>query len=563
MNVLNGTHSLSEGSEIDRLRRTTRDLVAMSALPAIWGDLGIDGVIDSLASVLVSTLDLDLACVRLAGSGDVAALDALRCKPQDNAALFLPAAHDVLDSLAMPGLANQRTTIVHPADGRLLRLHVVHLGIGQGIGALVAASGRPDFPSEHERLLLGVAANQAAVVLQRRQAETALRQSEAKQRALFDEVTKSNKNLSEFLAVLAHELRNPLAPIVTGLEVMRIRADSRETVASMRGIIERQVKQLAHLIDDLLDIARVTNGKVDIKREEVDLKAIVANAVETSLPLIEKGRHAFSLKLPDAPLPVNADPARIAQVIGNLLTNAAKYTPPGGSIELVVGQDGGQAVISVIDSGVGIPRESLESVFDMFSQVGRHMQHSQGGLGIGLSLVRQLVSLHGGTVAASSEGAGKGSTFAVRLPLELAGVPATAGARAAGSVRMPGNTFRILVADDNVDAATTLASLLEMHGHALRVAHDGPEALQMASEFQPEVLFLDIGMPGMTGYEVARRIRTIPGLERSVIAAVSGWGAKEDLVRAKEAGFDMHFTKPVAPGRVADFLGALRQHKDG
>jgi signal transduction histidine kinase len=388
--------------------------------------------------------------------------------------------------------------------------------------------------------------------------EAALRQSEASQRVLFDEVTKSNKNLSEFLAVLAHELRNPLAPIVTGLEVMRLRADSLETVASVRGIIERQVKQLAHLINDLLDIARVTNGKVDIRKEKVDLRSVVSNAVETSLPLIEKSGHAFSLEVHDAPLPVEADAARIAQVIGNLLTNAAKYTPNGGSIKLAVGSEGGEAVIAVTDSGVGIPREALETVFDMFSQVGRNMQHAQGGLGIGLSLVRQLVSLHEGTVAATSEGAGKGSTFVVRLPLDLAGAPAGSPAQESGSGAKPRKTFRILVADDNVDAAMTLASLLEMDGHELRVAHDGQAALRIAGQFRPEVVFLDIGMPDMTGYDVARRLRTTEGLERSVMAAVSGWGAKEDLVRAKEAGFDIHFTKPVAPARVSDFLGSLQ-----
>jgi PAS domain S-box-containing protein len=387
--------------------------------------------------------------------------------------------------------------------------------------------------------------------------EAALRLAEAKQRSLFDEVTKSNKNLSEFLAVLAHELRNPLAPILTGLEIMRMRADSMETVVNVRGIIERQVKQLSHLIDDLLDIARVTNGKVEIKKESVDLKSIVSNAVETSLPLIEKGGHAFGLKLHHAPLPVNVDAARIAQVIGNLLTNAAKYTPHGGKITLTVDQDGDEAIISVTDNGIGIPAESLESGFDMFSQVGRNMNHSQGGLGIGLSLVRQLVSLHGGTVAALSEGAGKGSSFVVRLPIDCAHATFRPGAHASEAAAKAGKTFRILVTDDNVDAAMTLSSLLEMYGHDLRIAHDGEQALQIAEQFHPNIVFLDIGMPDMTGYEVAHRLRKIEGLDRSIIVAVSGWGAKDDLARSKEAGFDMHFTKPVAPARVSDFLNLL------
>jgi signal transduction histidine kinase len=388
--------------------------------------------------------------------------------------------------------------------------------------------------------------------------EEALRLSEANQRALLDEVTRSNKNLSQFLAVLAHELRNPLAPILTGLEIMRIRSGSMDAVMNVRGIIERQVKQLSHLINDLLDIARVTNGKVEIKKESVDLKGIVSNAVETSLPLIEKGGHQFSLKLDAAPLPVSADAARIVQVIGNLLTNAAKYTPPGGSIQLTAERERSEAVVSVIDSGIGIPPESLESVFDMFSQVGRNMEHAQGGLGIGLSLVRQLVGLHGGTVAASSEGAGKGSTFVVRLPLDLASVPAGAGRDTPEAADTAGKTLRILVTDDNVDAATTLASLLEIHGHDLRVAHDGPQGLRIAEQFHPDVVFLDIGMPGMTGYEVARRLRQMKELARSTIVAVSGWGTKDDLARAKEAGFDRHFTKPVTVAHLSDFLMSLK-----
>jgi CheY-like chemotaxis protein len=331
-----------------------------------------------------------------------------------------------------------------------------------------------------------------------------------------------------------------------------------DTVMNVRGMIERQVKQLSHLINDLLDIARVTNGKVDLKKESVDLKGVVSNAVETSLPLIEKGGHEFSLKLDAAPLPVSADAARIAQVIGNLLTNAAKYTPHGGHIQLTAEREGSEAVISVTDSGIGIPPESLESVFDMFSQVGRNMQHAQGGLGIGLSLVRQLVGLHGGTVGASSEGAGKGSTFIVRLPLDLASAPSASDTDGAQAAATPRKTFRILVADDNVDAATTLAALLEMHGHELRVAHDGLQGLQIAEQFHPEVVFLDIGMPGMTGYEVARRLRQIKELAHSTIVAVSGWGAKDDLARAREAGFDRHFTKPVTVAHLSEFLTSLK-----
>lgn len=799
------------GPTIDSLRQTTRDIVAMTTLPAIWGALPPSGVIESLAIVLLTTLDLDLAYIRLSDSGEIGAIEAIRCKRQGSEEFFLHAARASLQHGAA-----EPATIPQPSGGQALRISFIRFGIAGDIGTIVVGSPRADFPSENERLLLSVGANQATVVLQRhlaeralalsesrflnladaapamlwvtepdgscsflsrgwyeftgqteaiglgfgwtsaihpedreaattaflnaserkeefglehrilhvdgsyrwvidtgrprfsaagaflgfvgnvlditdrkqaeqtlhetremlsavfaalpvgvavveqtgklllsnqemhqylptnilpslddsrhdrwrafhpdgqpysrkdfpgsralrgervvpgiealyrndegdeiwtqvaavplkdrdgvphgqvsivtnidafKRTEAALRQAELNQRALFDEVAKSNKNLSEFLAVLAHELRNPLAPILTGLEIMRMRSDSPETIVNVRGIIERQVKQLSHLINDLLDIARVTNGKVDIKKESVDLKSIVSSAVETSLPLIEKGHHEFTLKLHAGPLPVSADAARIAQVIGNLLTNAAKYTPHGGKIKLAVEQDGNEAVISVSDNGIGIPAESLESVFDMFSQVGRNMAHAQGGLGIGLSLVRQLVSLHGGTVAAISEGEGKGSKFVVRLPIDIANAAVGTTDDAPGGVARAGKTFRILVADDNVDAAMTLFSLLEMYGHELRIAHDGQQALQAAEEFRPDVVFLDIGMPDMTGYEVAQRLRKIEGLARSTIVAVSGWGAKEDLARSKEAGFDMHFTKPVAPERVSDFLSLLR-----
>jgi CheY-like chemotaxis protein len=321
-------------------------------------------------------------------------------------------------------------------------------------------------------------------------------------------------------------------------------------------MMERQVRQLAHLIDDLLDIARVTNGKVEIRKTRVDLNAIVTNAVETSLPLIDKHRHALDLQLHAAPLPVQADATRIAQVIGNLLTNAAKYTPPGGALSLRVTQDGAHAVVTVSDNGVGIPAASLESVFEMFSQVGSNRQHAQGGLGIGLSLVRQLVDLHGGAVSAHSEGIGKGSTFVVRLALDDAPAAAPLEEVAAqGTTAAP--ALRILVTDDNVDAAVTLSMLLEMEGHAVTVAHDGRQALQMAAQCLPDVVFLDIGLPDMSGHDVARGLRQIAGLERCTIVAVSGWGAQEDLARSSAAGFDAHFTKPVDSSRVLDYLAVV------
>ncbi|MEM8515423.1 PAS domain S-box-containing protein [Massilia sp. MP_M2] len=803
-------------AEIDRLRKTTRDLVAMTTLPAVWGELPPEGVIDSLAGVLLSTLDLDLVCIHLPGKGEIEPLEIIRIRRDDTGSM-LRAARAALDAAMQSADGHGMRPGILQDDDAPLQLGTARLGIGSDPGVVVIGARRAGFPSEHERLLLGVAANQAAAILQRRLAEralarsesrfqdladaapamlwvtepdgklsflsrawheftgqdkgtslafgwtaavhpderaaalhavidanarrapfsieqrlqhaddgyrwviatgqprfaangdflgfvgnvldisdrkrteqalhetrdtlvtmfdalpvgvsvadqdgklllsnqamhrylptgvlpsldeerylrwtafdadgqplerrnfagarasrgervvpgiearylgddgveiwtqvaavplmgrdnvmrghvvivtdidafkrteAALRLAESRQRDLFDEVARANRNLSEFLAVLAHELRNPLAPLLTGLELMRVGHGDADAVANVRGMMERQVRQLAHLIDDLLDIARVTNGKVDIRKTRVDLNTIVADAVETSLPLIEQKRHGLDLQLHAGALPVQADATRIAQVVGNLLTNAAKYTPPGGAISLRVTQDGTDAVIAVSDNGVGIPATSLESVFEMFSQVGSNRQHAQGGLGIGLSLVRQLVKLHNGVVSAHSDGVGKGSTFTVRLALDGATqAPAPLPAdrlSAQGTPAAP--ALRILVTDDNVDAALTLSMLLEIEGHDVTLAHDGQQALQVAAHYLPDVVFLDIGLPDMSGLEVARRLRQIAGLEHCAIVAVSGWGAQDDLARSSAAGFDAHFTKPVAPKRVRDYLAVV------
>lgn len=387
--------------------------------------------------------------------------------------------------------------------------------------------------------------------------EEALRHSEEKYRSLFNDMAKSNKNLNEFLAVLAHELRNPLAPILTGLELMRMRPDSPDTVARVREMIERQANQMVHLIDDLLDIARVTNGKIEIKKKLVDLNSIVLSAVETSLPTIEGAQHELTMRVSETPLLIYADFTRIAQIIGNLLTNAAKYTPKGGKIKLSVEPDGDEAVISVNDNGIGIPVESLESVFEMFSQVHNNMERSQGGLGIGLALVRTLVQLHGGAIVATSEGPGKGSTFIVRLPLASSGEDASNQEKPSLKIESTSRSLRVLVADDNSDAAQSLSSLLNAYGHDVKIACDGAQALLIATQFRPEIVFLDIGMPGMTGYEVARRLRKIEGLQKTRLVAVTGWGAETDRTQSKEAGFDSHFTKPLSPEAIAESLGAL------
>jgi PAS domain S-box-containing protein len=373
-------------------------------------------------------------------------------------------------------------------------------------------------------------------------------------------LVEADRRKSEFLATLAHELRNPLAPIRTGLELLRPEHAKPELQASVRAMMERQVGHMVHLINDLLDIARVSSGKVVLKVEPVTLAAVVASAVETSMPLIESARHTLKLDLPPQPVVLAVDLVRISQVLSNLLSNAAKYTPPGGRIDIAARVEGDAVVVAVRDTGIGIGAEYLPSVFDMFTQVSRSIDRSKGGLGIGLALVRHLVQLHGGSVSAESGGAGQGSSFTVRLPLgaEAAPVDADAGAGAPGPAIWPPRALRVLVADDNVDAADTLCALLRLAGHVTCVAHDGEEAVRLAAEFQPQVAFLDIGMPRLDGYGAARAIRALPGALPGAaplrLVALTGWGAREDRERSRAAGFDEHLLKPAVPEQVHALL---------
>ncbi|MGZ8291665.1 MAG: response regulator [Telluria sp.] len=388
---------------------------------------------------------------------------------------------------------------------------------------------------------------------------TARKQSEADLRRLAAEMSEADRRKTEFLATLAHELRNPLAPIRSGLGVLRLAGDNPEAVVRIREMMDRQVTQMVRLIDDLLDIARISGGKLDLQMERVDLKDVLSGAVETSLPLVEAGKHVLNLDITDHLLPVHVDVTRIGQVIANLLNNAAKYTPAGGRIDLSMKQDGDEAVISVADNGVGIPAESLASIFDMFSQVDRNLDRAQGGLGIGLSLVRRLVEMHGGAVTVESAGIAQGSTFTVRLPLEQAG---TAG-KVHGKDQVQradgrhARNLRILVVDDNRDGAESLSAILELLGHTTRVAHDGILGMEAAREFSPDVVFLDIGMPGLNGYEVAQALRSTPGLEHIVLVALTGWGTENDRSRSQEAGFDYHLTKPAKLATVEALLAEL------
>ncbi len=363
----------------------------------------------------------------------------------------------------------------------------------------------------------------------------------------------ADRRKDEFLAMLSHELRNPLAPIRNALHILKLADADVVTAAQMRDVMERQVEHLSRLVDDLLDMARITRGKIELRCERVDLAAAIARAVETAQPVIDAQGQQLTVALPVEPLHLEGDLVRLAQVFANLLNNAAKYTGEAGHIWLTAERENGGAVVRVRDDGVGMAPEVVPHVFDLFMQADRSAARSQGGLGIGLTLVRRLVELHGGTVVASSAGPGQGSEFAVRLPL-LSAPPAPPEVKPRESRAVPSSTRRILVVDDNEDVAESLAMVLRLGGHEVEVAHDGPAALQAAHAYQPEVVLLDIGLPGMTGYEVAQRLRQQPPAGLALLVALTGYGQEEDRRRSWEAGFDLHLTKPVDPADLKQLL---------
>ena len=380
---------------------------------------------------------------------------------------------------------------------------------------------------------------------------------------LYKDIEHADRQKNEFLSMLAHELRNPLAPIRNAVAVLRMRKDPQPDTVWAQDVIDRQVTHLVRLVDDLLDVSRITQGKIRVQMECLDVATIVAGAVETSRPLIEAGRHQLSVHLPDEPLCVHADQARLAQVLGNLLNNAAKYTPEGGSIWLSAMREGDEAVFRVRDTGLGIPPEMLARVFDLFTQVDRAIDRSQGGLGIGLTLVRRLVELHGGTVEAASEGPGRGSEFTMRLPAIASGRTQQSAPERADQPQHAGERIRILVVDDNVDAADSLARLLRMDGHQIRTAYDGLAAVEAARAFRPQAVVLDLGLPGQSGYEVARRLREEFPTDRLLLIALSGYGEAKDRHRSQEAGFHHHFVKPLDFATLVATLEAADPHKNG
>jgi PAS domain S-box-containing protein len=386
----------------------------------------------------------------------------------------------------------------------------------------------------------------------RKETEITLRRSE-------EQLREADRRKDEFLAMLAHELRNPLAPIRNAVQILRRVSPALAPLERAGEMIDRQVNHLSRLVDDLLDVSRVTQGKITLASGPVDLDQVVVHATEIVRPLIDERGHQLRVTPPPYPRGIRGDFTRLAQVIGNILTNAAKYTDEGGQIELSIAKLGAEVEIRVRDSGSGIAPDLLPHVFDLFTQADRTLDRSHGGLGLGLSLARSLVELHGGHIQAHSEGLGRGSEFVVRLPLD-AEVQSHDGA-SAPCPPGPMPVLRMLVVDDNIDSADSLGLLLEIDGHYVKRAHSGAVALQLALEFKPEVVLLDIGLPGMSGYEVAQRLRAVPGTAHSLLIAITGYGQEQDRRRSRESGFDHHLVKPISAETLGRLIMTLR-HRD-
>ena len=391
-------------------------------------------------------------------------------------------------------------------------------------------------PRRGDLSLIEIATHITRIAIERRRSDQALKSQAQLLRDL-------DRRKDEFLALLAHELRNPLAPILAAVELMRLRSEDPVKVERYRTTIDRQARQLSRLVDDLLDVSRIMRGKIELVKERTTVAALIARATETSGPLIEQRRHQLSIVLPREPLEIEVDPVRMTQALSNLLNNAAKYTEPGGQITLSAAREQGDLVIRVKDSGKGIAKEMLPRIFDLFMQADVSLGRSMGGLGVGLTLARTLIEMHGGQIDAHSEGLGHGSEVVVRLP------PGDASDLRASPASTPPEArrraSRVLVVDDNVDAAEVLAELLTLEGHEVSVVHDGDEALSRAREWGPSVVFLDIGLPGIDGYEVARRLRLASPKGELRLVALSGYAQEADIRRGEAAGFDAHLVKPA------------------
>jgi signal transduction histidine kinase/ActR/RegA family two-component response regulator len=381
------------------------------------------------------------------------------------------------------------------------------------------------------------------------------KRAEDELRELAASLSEADRRKNEFLAMLAHELRNPLAPISNAARALRM-GGREEALRPASEMLERQVKQMSRLVDDLLDMSRITLGRIELRRERVELAPIVDHAVEAARALYRSMNHELTVSVPAEPMLLDADPARLTQVVGNLLNNACKFTDKGGHVWLTVDREGDEAVIRVRDNGIGIARENIPSLFEMFAQVDTSLERSRDGLGIGLTLVKTLTEMHGGRVHADSAGPGHGSEFTVRLPL----LSQAARPSSSAAVSQPPGVVtarRVLIVDDSLDGAESLAMLLQLGGHETHVAHDGIEGIEAASKLRPDVVLLDIGLPRLNGYEVCRRLRAEPWGKDLMLVALTGWGQEEDRHRSNDAGFDAHLVKPVDHDALLKLLASV------
>lgn len=405
-------------------------------------------------------------------------------------------------------------------------------------------------PSERDLGLLDILARQGADLIERKTAQSAVNLSQA---ALSD----ADRRKDEFLATLAHELRNPLSPISNALNIIRL-SPHDERVPELASMMDRQLAHLVRLVDDLLDVSRISQGKIELRKDRISLQDAINDAVEASRPLIEGNGQRLTVEVPTESIWLDADATRISQVVGNLLNNAGKYTQSGGHITLSALAEDGKAVLRVSDNGVGIPPEMLSKVFELFTQVDRTLDRSRGGLGIGLALVRQLLGMHGGTIEAASEGVGQGSTFTVRLPLHAVSHASENANANIFENAVPSAGLKVLVVDDNEASAQTTGWMLELGGHMPEMAHNGAGALIAAERFGPEVILLDIGLPDMTGYALCRKFRENPRFKDALIIAQTGWGQDRDKQMAKDAGFDHHLLKPIDLNQLSTLLNTAK-----
>jgi PAS domain S-box-containing protein len=417
------------------------------------------------------------------------------------------------------------------------------------LGVLEFFSHEVREPDDELLEMVATVGSQIGLFMARRRADDQLRRRN-------EELAAAARQKDEFLAMLAHELRNPLAPIRNALYVMKMPGATGAAVEQARQMTERQVQHLVRLVDDLLDVSRIMRGRIELRKDLVELAPVIAQAIETAQPMIDAQGQELVISLPPEPIRLEADPIRLAQIVGNLLHNAAKFSGHAGRVWLTAERQGTEVIVRIRDEGMGIRADLLPHIFDLFVQGDRSLERSPGGLGIGLTVVRKLVAMHGGTVTAASEGPGKGSEFVVCLP-GLPGITEPGPARASLASRPLLASCRALVVDDNVDAAESVAMLLRLWGHDVRLAHNGPEALQVVQAYQPDVIVLDIGLPGMNGYEVARHLRQQPQFATTLLVAVTGYGQEEDHRRSEDAGFDRHLTKPVDPDKLQGLLAGL------